>query len=207
MPTFVVLLNGQRVDMLKGADKTALENLAHKWSMNCPTQMTSPIVGQYELSQFIDKSQCECLNEDDSHPLRNLLDSRGTLVSDVDEQLLLNLSFTQPVKIHSLAMKGPGDKAPKTVKIFANIPITLGFDNAQSTEPIQEVEFSAEQLIGLKYVKFQNVQNLQLFIVDNVGGGEKTVVSELHIYGTPVAQVANMQEFRRVAGKAGESGH
>jgi hypothetical protein len=31
-----------------------------------------------------------------------------------------------------------------------------------------------------------------------VGGGDKTVVSELHIYGTPVAQVANMQEFRRV---------
>jgi len=207
MPTFIVLLNGQRMDMLKGAEKTALENLAHKWSQNCPTQMVSPIPGQQELSAFINKSQCECLNEEDSNSLRNLLNGVGPLVSECDEQLLLNLPFTQPMKVHSLAIKGTKEKAPKTVKIFMNIPNTIGFDNAQATAPVQTIDMNAEQPVALKYVKFQNVLNLQLFVENNVGGGDKTVIDELHIYGTPVTQATNMQDFRRVAGKAGEVGH
>lgn len=205
MPTFIVLLNGQRVDMMKGADKGSLENLAHKWSQNCPTQMTSPIPGQFELSTIVNKSQCECLNEDDTHTLRNFLDGHGPLISDCDEQLLINIPFTQPVKVHSLTIKGSGSKAPKTVKIFSNIPTTLGFDRAQATEPVQTVDFGEEQLVNLKYVKFQNVQNLQIFVVDNIGGGDVTEITELHIYGTPVSQVTNMQDLRRVAGKASET--
>uniref|UniRef100_A0A914GSW8 Thioredoxin-like protein n=1 Tax=Globodera rostochiensis TaxID=31243 RepID=A0A914GSW8_GLORO len=189
MPTFVVLLNGQRVDILRGANKTALENLAHKWSQNCPTQMISPIPGQSELSALINKLQCECLNEDDSNNLHNLLSGVGPL----------------PVKVHSILLGGPKENAPKTVKIFANIINTLGFDRAQSTEPIQCIDMSEEKLVALKYVKFQNVFNLQLFVVDNVGGGDKTIIDEFRIYGTPIAKTTNMQEFARVAGKAGES--
>jgi hypothetical protein len=49
--------------MLKGADVSALENLSHKWSVHCPTQVTSPIPGQYDIIHFINMGQCECLNE------------------------------------------------------------------------------------------------------------------------------------------------
>ncbi|KAF7633919.1 hypothetical protein Mgra_00006656 [Meloidogyne graminicola] len=206
MPTFLVLINGQRVDSLKGADKTALENLAHKWSTNCPTQVSSPIPGQHDIIHFIVRGQCECLNEDDSHTLRHLLDGNGPLISDCDEQLLINLPFTQPVKIHSILLRGPPNgKGPKNVKIFANNPVTLGFDAAQSSEPIQTVDFSQEHLVALKYVKFQNVHNLQIFIEDNIGGGDQTIIEEFRIFGTPTTQTTNMAEFRRVAGKAGES--
>jgi hypothetical protein len=60
------------------------------------------------------------------------------IISDCDEQLIINLTFTQPVKVHSISIGGPaGGKAPKTVKVFANIPTTLSFDTAQQTEPIQ----------------------------------------------------------------------
>ncbi|KAL3098790.1 hypothetical protein niasHS_001456 [Heterodera schachtii] len=205
MPTFIVLLNGQRVDLLRGADKTALQNLAHKWSKNCPTQMVSPIPGQCELSPLFNKVQCECLNEDDSNNLSNLLNGVGPLISDCDEQLLISVSFIQPVKVHSVLFNGPKEKAPKTVKIFANIINTLGFDQAQSTEPIQRIDLSEEKLVALKYIKFQNVFNLQFFVEDNVGGGDKTVVDEFRVYGTPIAKTTNMQDFTRVAGKAGES--
>uniref|UniRef100_A0A915MTA7 PITH domain-containing protein n=1 Tax=Meloidogyne javanica TaxID=6303 RepID=A0A915MTA7_MELJA len=193
MPTFLVLINGQRVDILTGADAGALSNLVHKWSVNCPTQVSSPIPGQHDILHFIDKGQCECLNEKDTHPLRHLLDGNGPLVSDCDEQLLINLPFVQPVKIHSILFRGPaGGKGPKNVKIFANIPVTLGFDAAQSSEPVQTVDFSQEHLIALKYVKFQNIHNIQLFVEDNIGGGEQTVIEEFRIFGTPLKKKTTM---------------
>jgi len=46
----------------------------------------------------------------------------------------------QAVKVHSLKIKAPSDKGPKTVKIFANQPNTLDFDKADANEPSQTLE-------------------------------------------------------------------
>jgi len=46
------------------------------------------IILQRDLSMFIVKNQCECLNESDSHPFTNCLDnSPAYLESDDDEQV------------------------------------------------------------------------------------------------------------------------
>lgn len=58
--------------------------------------------------------------------------------------------------------------------------------------------------IPLKFVKFQSVQNIQLFIKDNQSGGEVTQIDHLAFYGSPIS-TTNMGEFKRVAGKKGES--
>jgi len=141
-----------------------------------------------------------------------MLEGRGVVVSDCDEQLIINFQFHQPVKIHSLWLRGPGEKGPKTVKLFINNPVPLGFDRAQSSPAVQQVEFAKEEGSGggsneaclrqLNYVRFQNVKSLQLFILDNHGGGEQTVVEELKLYGTPLAST-NMQEFKRVGWDGG----
>ena len=59
--------------------------------------------------------------------------------------------------------------------------------------------------IGLRFVKFQNVKNLQIFFKDNQEGGEVTQVDYFSVIGTPI-DTTNMGEFKRVAGKKGE-GH
>jgi hypothetical protein len=60
--------------------------------------------------------------------------------------------------------------------------------------------------INLRFVKFQNVQNLQFFFKDNQEAGEETTqIDYLSVIGTPI-NTTNMSEFKRVAGKKGE-GH
>lgn len=58
--------------------------------------------------------------------------------------------------------------------------------------------------IALRFVKFQNVQNLQIFVKDNQTGSETTRIDHVVVIGTPVS-TTNMGEFKRVLGKKGES--
>ena len=58
--------------------------------------------------------------------------------------------------------------------------------------------------IPLRFVKFQNVQNVQFFVKDNQEGGEVTQIDYLGIVGQAISKT-NMAEFKRVAGKKGES--
>ena len=56
-------------------------------------------------------------------------------------------------------------RGPKTVKLFTNQPHTMDFDQAEAQRPIQQFELAPDQLsddgvVGLNYVKYQNVQNL-----------------------------------------------
>jgi len=207
MPTFMVFVNGQQMDSIRGADKTALENLVHKWSKNCPTQLDSPIPGHFDLFPLINRAHCECKNEDDENTLHNFFDSQRSLASDCDEQLLIYIPFIQPVKIHSLLIAGPNGNSPKNVKIFANLESPLDFDRALSSTAIQAIDFTKEEknLANLKFVKFQNVHNIQVFVIDNDSGSDKTIIKELKIYGSPVSSTTNMQDFKRVAGKVGEA--
>lgn len=65
-----------------------------------------------DLVGLINKAQSECLNQSDDHPWEHALNSASGifLQSDVDEQILLNISFNQPVKLHSLIINGPEGK-------------------------------------------------------------------------------------------------
>ena len=117
--------------------------------------------------------------------------------------------FFQGVKVHSIKVKAPSDKGPKNVRIFQNLPNTLDFDKADSMVCAQDLVLTPDQLdgspINLRYVKFQNVQNLQFFFKDNQGDEETTQIDYLAVIGSPI-NTTNMSEFKRVAGKKGE-GH
>jgi len=162
-----------------------------------------------DLSTFIMKNACECLNESDDHVLEHALTSgAGYLASDVDPELIINLSFNQIVKIHSLRFKA-AKNGPKKVKLFINQPYTLDFDKAKATVPVQEIEVTKEDVekgnqILLRFVKFQSVQTLLLFIEDNQSGDETTVIEQLTVVGMPII-TTKMDDFKRIAGKKGEA--
>ena len=231
---------------MQGADNKALEDMIKKHYGDQEGDAEDiGVKGMMDLATFINKAGSECLNEDDDHPYGHCLTSGGGfLQSDCDEQLILSLSFNQGVKVHSLKVKGPKDKGPKTVselicidnvinsnikpiqlRIFQNQPNTLDFDKADSMEAAQDVEITEKHLSGdiilLKFVKFQNVTNLQFFfkvhksyasiladsnshLQDNQSGDDVTQIDHLCIIGTPI-DTTNMKDFKRVSGKKGES--
>jgi len=217
MPTFNFYKNKIKIDSIKGANPIALEE---KVRQHCGASGASgegssndgcPVVGHKLLNSEINHASSECLNESDEHPLAHCLTEKGGyLSSDCDEQLIMSLSFNQAVKVHSLIFKGPEDKGPKTIKVFINQPSSLDFDKAEGYEATQQLDLTPEDLVegnvqNLRFVKFQNVQSLTLFVKNNQSDDDVTQLDYLGIIGSPV-QVTNMQDFKRVAGKKGE-GH
>merc|ERR1711915_814056 len=81
-----------------------------------------------------------------------------------------------------------------------NQPRTLDFSQAESMTPVQELVLSPGQLNGdeiqLKFVKFQDVQNIQFFIQDNQSGDEITQITRLDLFGTP-KQTTNMKDLKK----------
>jgi len=155
---------------------------------------------------------CEVLNAVKKDSLGNAL-KQGTreqemllIESDADEQLLIKIAFTSKVKLHSLAVSGPSDgRAPKRVHLFANRP-NLGFDDVEGMTADDVVELEPEQLgerREVKFVKFQGVEHLTVFIDGNQDDGDCTALSCLKFWGAGVA-TTNMSEFKRVTGEKGE---
>jgi len=211
MPTFLFFRNKTKIDTMRGADNGTLEEKIKKWyGSGDDGDDESLVKGHMDLSSFIDKSGSECLNEADDHGLADALTNKGGhLESDCDEQLIISISFNQLVKVHSLRISGPADNGPKTVKLFINQPKTLDFNAADSMEAVQILEVTPELLqdgavIPLRFVKFQSVSNIALFVKDNHSGSEKTQIDYLGFIGSPV-NATNMSEFKRVAGKKGEA--
>ncbi|XP_034950036.1 thioredoxin-like protein 1 [Chelonus insularis] len=209
MPTFIFYRNRAKLGMCQGANPSGLEAKIIEYYGSGDSD--GPVAGHMDLSSFILKGQCECLNESDDHNLEKCLtaDGPGYLESDCDEQLIISITFTQAVKVHSLKIKAPADKGPKNLRIFINQLRTLDFDSADSTTSVQDITLTPQDLeegnpVPLRYVKFQNVMNLQIFVKDNQTGTETTQINHLAIIGSPIA-TTKMEDFKRVAGAKGES--
>ncbi|KAI4350056.1 hypothetical protein L6164_010581 [Bauhinia variegata] len=161
---------------------------------------------QVDLLDFIDWSGVECLNQSSSHSVANALkqgyreDDGLHLESDADEQLLLYIPLTQVVKLHSIVIKGPEEEGPKTVKLFSNRE-HMGFSNVSDFPPSDVADLSQENLKGkpvlVKYVKFQNVRSLTIFIEDNQTGSEITKVQKIVLYGTTV-ETTDMKGLKKI---------
>ncbi|KAG1651675.1 Thioredoxin-like protein 1 [Nymphon striatum] len=206
MPTFVFIRNSSKITQITGGDPKALEKKISELAGGPDDGESSGVPGHIDLNSLLNKPECECLNEADDHPYSHCLTSGGGyLESDCDEQLILSFSYIQPVKIHSLKVKAPRDKGPKNVRLFINQPRTLDFDQADSITSVQDLvlepnDLSDDAIIPLRYVKFQNVQNLQIFFKDNQENTETTQVDYLTAIGSPIS-ATKMGEFKRITSR------
>ncbi|GJP43204.1 hypothetical protein CLOM_g5340 [Closterium sp. NIES-68] len=174
--------------------------------------MAANAKGQADLLDCIQWPSVECLNAKPGKDVDNALkqgyreDDGLVLESDVDEQLLVYIPFNQVVKLHSIVIKGPEEEGPKCIKLFANRP-NMGFSNVSDIPPSDTINLTADQVqeekaTPLKYVKFQNVRSLTIFIESNQSGDDVTKVQKLAILGSTV-ETTNMKDLKKIDDKQG----
>ena len=152
-----------------------------------------------EVTSMLTKSQCSCLNEDQRFPHQNLFKGGGEVLplkSDVDPELLMQLSFMQTISLTSLVIQVPDTNAcPKTLKLFCN-RTNMGFDEGRDITPVQtiDIEQGVKTItVNLMATKWTRTDTITLFIEDNHGAD----VTEIHslrffgkaLMGTDVSQI------------------
>ena len=177
----------------------------------------SSFLQQNSILSLLDTKRCSSLNEQGSHSLSSIIKgaSGGSyLESDADEQLILHLSFSQKVRLsHLLLRTTPSEigKAPKKIKVYVNRP-HLGFDDLDDEKAEHEVELTEEQvksgdqggggqLIPLKVVKFQQVDQIAIAIFSNQADQETTRIDALDLFGSPV-DTTNMAHLSKMDAEA-----
>lgn len=161
-----------------------------------------------DLSPYIESSECYARNAAPGFPMTNLFigDSRLGCKSDVDEQLIIHICFQDFVKIKSIKFVEFNNGAnpeenPTTVKLYVNLGNPLGFEDVDDVDPTQEFELTSEDLressdpLMTKFVKFQRVKTLTIYIEENQGG-EVTALGSIQLMGRPVA-TTNMSDFKK----------
>lgn len=79
---------------------------------------------------------------------------------------------------------------PRVIKLFTNKQHNLGFDDAEGEIPTQEITLEDKDWndkgtanIALRFVKFQNITSLVLFVESGAGDGEKTRLDRVRFIG------------------------
>ncbi|KNG49037.1 thioredoxin-like protein [Stemphylium lycopersici] len=122
--------------------------------------------------------------------------------SDVDNQLMLYVPFMANLKVHTIhitsCVSADGDDdddeapvRPKTIHVWHNRQHNLGFEEAEDIPATQTIELKPsdwdEQTqtakLELRFVKFQNVSSLVLFVADAEGDSEKTRIDRIRFIG------------------------
>lgn len=166
--------------------------------------------GYKDVTDQIDIKGLELLNCDSSFgSVRTLFDAtapskkedkKDWIESDTDEQLMLYVPFQSTLKVHSLyitshALASSDDDEepmrPKTIKLFINKPHILGFEEAEDVPETQTMTLASRDWdpksgtakVELRFVKFQNVTSLVMFVVDGDGTREKIRIDRVRIVG------------------------
>ncbi|KAL1611003.1 Thioredoxin-like protein 1 [Nothophoma quercina] len=127
-------------------------------------------------------------------------DAKDWVESDVDNQLMLYVPFNATLKVHTIQITSnpPVDEdddeipvRPKTIHIWTNRQHNLGFEEAEDIPATQTIELKESDWdketgtakLELRFVKFQNVYSLVLFVQDGDGDSEKTRIDRVRFIG------------------------
>ncbi|KAI1790710.1 PITH domain-containing protein [Ganoderma leucocontextum] len=160
------------------------------------------------LLEYLDTPQLTCLNENPQHAFKPIVAEKrrntgdSYILSDADEQLLLNIPFNQTVKIRAIAIQSSNiAQAPRKIRLVTNRP-SINFEDVEDDHSvIQEIDLSEDDVregkrIDLRFVRFQSVSSLHIFVVSNQGGGDETRIDAIDVFGMAVMCVRHVLFFQ-----------
>ncbi|KAF6811110.1 thioredoxin [Colletotrichum sojae] len=189
--------------------------------------------GYSDITDQVESRGCELLNADeDFGPVRILFDTskpsalakkegaKDWVESGADDQLLLFMPFQSMLKLHTLqltslppAADDDDDEAPMrpgTIHLYTNKPHNLDFSEADDTPPTQvitltEKDWNADGTanIGLRFVKFQNINSLIIYVTEGDGDGEKVRLDRVRLIGES-GEKREMGKLEKIGDEAGE---
>lgn len=99
---------------------------------------------------------------------------------------------------------------PKTIKLFTNRPHNLGFDEADDIQPTQEIEIQENDWnangtanVNLRFVRFQNISSLVIFVVDGDGDSETVRLDRIRLVGES-GEKREMGKLEKIGDEPGE---
>ncbi|KXH57753.1 thioredoxin [Colletotrichum salicis] len=188
--------------------------------------------GYGDVTGQIEPKGCELLNADeDFGPVKVLFDpskpsalakkegAKDWVESGADDQLLLFMPFQSMIKLHTLQLTSlpptddDDDEAPMrpgTIHLYTNKPHNLDFSEADDTPPTQAIELTEKDWnadgtanIGLRYVKFQNINSLIIYVTKGDGDGEKVRLDRVRLIGES-GEKREMGKLEKIGDEAGE---
>jgi hypothetical protein len=142
--------------------------------------------------------------------------------SDTDAQLMLFIPFQSSVKVHSVHITSFSPRTedddddeiparPRRIELYTNRSHNLGFEEAEDTPETQSIEIKPSDwdpktrtaVIETRFVKFQNVSSLVIFVVDAEDEAEKTRIDRIRIIGQSGEKRA-MGKLEKIGDEAGE---
>jgi len=137
--------------------------------------------------------------------------SKDWVESDTDEQLMLFMPFQCTLKVHTLQITSLPPTAddddevpmrPKTIQIYSNRAHILGFDEAEDIPATQSITLEAKDwdetgtaTLSLRFVKFQNISSLVLFIVDGDGDGDRVRLDRIRRETGEKRELGKLEKF------------
>ncbi|KAJ2891553.1 Thioredoxin-like protein 1 [Zalerion maritima] len=227
IPTFLIWRQGKTApEKVKGADPKSLLNIMKKITTELENAGEGSAAGAsssgsgsvwrgaglprgyYDITDQVEPKGSEALNIDtDLGSVRTLFDNSkpSALLGKKDgKDWLTSIPPTDSEDDDETPMR------PKTLKLFTNKPHNLGFDEADSLPATQEIvltenDWSAEGTtnVGLRFVKFQNITSLVMFVVDGDGASEKVRLDRVRLIGES-GEKREMGKLEKIGDEAGE---
>ena len=66
-----------------------------------------------------------------------------------------------------------------------------------ATQTISHAELTSGTIVPLRFVLFQNVVSVQLFVDANAGGADKSEIGKIELFGVS-AESMDMKEFKKI---------
>jgi hypothetical protein len=135
---------------------------------------------------------------------------------------MLFIPFQSSVKVHSVHITSFSPRTedddddeiparPRRIELYTNRSHNLGFEEAEDTPETQAIEIKPSDwdpktktaVIETRFVKFQNVSSLVIFVVDAEDEAEKTRIDRIRIIGQSGEKRA-MGKLEKIGDEAGE---